>query len=225
MFMRRHCHVATAALALALFSCNPSGQDAGGDGEPAPEAAGDAGGNGGPIALTDERLDKYLAYQKEVRESYARWHKEMVGLAKTIDAKSTDISKGWTAVMGSARLGEKQEKEMRALREKHGFTEDEDSRLSSAISDVVAATPLENPFMGDALKSYRDMQAAGGEQGKVAAEALKSFEDQEKEGLARARKEYGDACVDVLSRRVKDLHKFQVEAVSALSGQAPDEAK
>jgi hypothetical protein len=169
------------------------------------------------MPLTDERLDRYLKYRKDLRKINARWQKDLVDFAKSIDSKSTDASKGLTVARGSMALGEKREAEIKALYEKHGFTEQEDERLSSAIDEVVTARASENPLMAGAIKTYRDMQAAGGEQKKAADEMLKGLEDQEKEGLARARERYGDAWVEVLSRRLKEISQLRVEDATILT--------
>ena len=216
-----------AFLALALLapvSCSRSGPTtgSGGGGDAAGEgAATEAGGAGEakPIALTDARLDKYLAFRKEWNRSYAGFLKESGQLADSVNSKSTDISKAFTALSGTQRVGEKYQKELSALRAKHGFREEEDNRLASAISDVVAAKVLDNPLLGDTAKVYRDLQAKGGEEKKAADEILKNMEDQEKEALAAARKEYGDACVDVLSKRVKELGQFQMDLAKEMAAQ------
>ena len=218
----------------ALCSCGRSGpasDPAGAGGDPRAAATNDHGAAAGdasagatdgeakPIALTDARLDQYLAYRKEWNRMYAVYMKETGELAKAVDSKSTDISKTFTVLTGTQRLGQKYEKELNALRAKYGFTEDEDNRLSSAIMEVVNARVLENPLLGDTVKSYRDLQAKGGEEKKAADEMLKGLADQEKQALAAARATYGDACVDVLSKRVKDLAQFQMDLMKELTAQ------
>jgi hypothetical protein len=208
---------------LAPSSCSRSAPESGGGGAgQGAGAAGDAsGGEAAPIALTDARLDKYLAFRKEWNPVYARWLKESGELARTVDSKSTDLSKAFTAVAGSQRLGEKYARELDTLRARHGFTEDEDSRLSAAIEAVVAARVLDNPLLADTVKVYREMQAKGGEEKKAADEILKSMEDQEKQALAEARATYGDACVDVLSKRVKEVGQLQIDLWKEVTGQVP----
>lgn len=220
---------------LATSACTRSSpsSESGGEGENAAVEGGvdtgdgeaQEGGEAAPIALTDARLDKYLVFRKEFNQRYAAYMKGAVGLAKSVDSKSTDISKAYTAATGAARLGQQFEKTLEDLRAKHGFTQDEDDRLWSAIGDVVAARPMENPALAEGLKSYREMQAKGGEEKKVADEMLKSFEDQEKEGLAEAKKRYGDACVEVLSKRVKELSEFQMSFIKGLADQQEEASK
>jgi hypothetical protein len=228
-------HVASLFLAVAILtssSCTrsaPSSESGSGGDERGSGSAEDSGTaadeDAKPIVLTDARLDKYLAFRKEFNRYYAGWIKDAGDVAKSVDSKSTEFSKAISAVVSSGRLGEKYEKELRTLRAKHGFTEDEDDRLWSAITEVVAAKVLDNPFMEDSFKSFREMQAKGGEEKKAADELLKNLEDQEKQGLAEARKKYGDACVDVLSKRVKDLGQFQVDSMNEFAGQLDSEKK
>ena len=75
------------------------------------------------------------------------------------------------------------------------------------------------PLLGDTAKVYRDLQLKGGEEKKAADEMLKALADQEKEALAAARAAYGDACVDVISKRVKELGQFQLDLMKELTGQ------
>ena len=65
----------------------------------------------------------------------------------------------------------------------------------------------------------------GGEEKKAADEILKGLEEQEKQGLAEARARYGDVCVDVLAKRVKELGQFQLDSMKQLTGQMEPGAK
>jgi hypothetical protein len=79
--------------------------------------------------------------------------------------------------------------------------------------------------MEESLKSLREMEAKGGEEKKAADEILKNYEDQEKQGIAAARTRYGDECVDVLSKRVKELGQLQLDIMNQLAGQQDSETK
>lgn len=221
--MRHLMRAFVAVTILTASSCTRSGSDA--EPEAGDDSASSSGEDAKPIALTDARLDKYIAFRKELNQSYARWHQGTVEVAKAVDSKSTDVGKGLAAVAGVTQLGQKYEKEITALRSKHGFTEQEDDRLWSAITEVTGAKVLDNPMMGDGFKMYRDMQAKGGEAKKAADEILKGFEDQEKEGLAAAREKYGDACVDLLSKRSRELSQLQADMMKELTGQMEGAAK
>ena len=226
-------HRASFLLSVALLlasSCDrsaPSAQSTGGAGagRPKSENASDAGGDqdAKPIALTDARLDKYLAFRREYNLIYAGWAKDAADLGKSVDSKGSDLSKGITAVRGAQQIGEKNQKEVDALRAKHGFAEEEDDRLWSAISEIVAAKATDNPLMADSLKSFREMQARGGDDKKAADELMQHLEDQEKQGLAEARSKYGAPCVDLLSKRSRELAQFQADSIRVMNGQpAPD---
>jgi len=225
--MRHILRVVAVGAFLGAISCTRSEPES----EPgSTSGSGDESGSSAdvdaePIQLTDARLDKYIAYRKELARSYAQWSKGAVELAKSVDSRSTDIGKGLTAAAGALKLGERYEKELTALRAKHGFTEAEDDRLWSAVSDVLAAKVLDNPGMEDGLKAYREMQARGGEEKKAADEILKGFEDQEKQGLAEARTKYGDACVAILSKRSRELGQLQLDFVKLIAGQQEPEPR
>lgn len=216
----RHLTLGCAAVSiLTAISCTRSSPDAGSgsadDSSSSPSSEDDAK----PLALTDARLDKYIAFRKEYNQLYGRHQKDIVEVAKAADSKTTDALKGITVVSGAMRLGEKYEKELAALRAKHGFAEAEDDRLWSAVSDVISAKASDSPMLADSLKAYREMQARGGEEKKSADEFLKGLEDEEKKGLTEARRKYGDACVDVLSRRARELGQFQMDSIREMTGQ------
>lgn len=199
---------------LALGGCSkkesPGGADgAADDGSSAGDAGGGDSAGGGAIALDEKRFQAYVSYRKEyhlvLKTHMEGWQK----LAKSVDERSTDLTKTVTAARGIQGLSEVQEAAMKSLRKKHGFSEEEDNRLWDAIGEVVAARASENPDMAPALQVYRDQQARGGEEKKVADEMLKSLMETEKEGLARAAEKYGPACVELLGKHLKELHELQ----------------
>ena len=160
----------------------------------------------------------------------SRFHRLLAGLAILTTCACTPSGSDEGAAGGdessSGGGGEQHEKELAALRAKHGFSEEEDDQLWSAINDVVAAKPLDNPMMGgEGLKMYRDMQARGGDEKKAADEILKGFEEQEKQGLAAAREKYGAAGVDLLAKRSAELSQLQADLMKQMMGQMQEPPK
>lgn len=172
----------------------------------------------GPISLTEERYQKYVTYRKEFFALTGKLLTDVGSLSKTVDGKITGLGKTAAAVAGTARIGEKHDSELKALRAKYGFSEAEDDRLWSAVGDVLAAKTAENPALEQTLKSFRDMQAKGGEEKKVADEYFNDLEASEKEGLEKARQEYGPQCVEILCKHAKELHSLQMEGFQTILG-------
>jgi hypothetical protein len=218
-------HVSRLALLLlvlpVLHACGRSGSQGSGTGEGggnADASAVESGGSsgGGPIRLTEKRLQEYIAYKKESNGLTKGFYEEMGKLAQTVDQKSSDAAKAVAAMRGVNSISAKQEAAFTALRKKHGFSEDEDNRLSDAINDVVSATAIENPALEPSFKMYRDMQARGGEEKKAADQFFAELESEQKEGLAKAKEQYGAECVDILSKHAEELRALQTDALQQM---------
>jgi prophage DNA circulation protein len=222
--------LALLLLVLGAFpACGKSGSQGsrpGKDGEEATDgsAAGENGGGGssgessrGPaIALTEKRLQAYIAYRKEFQGVWKGFMEEWQKLAKTVDEKSNQLTKAASALHGLTRISEKQDTILKALRKKHGFDEETDNRLWDAIGEVVAAKPIENPALEPSLKMFREMQAKGGEDKKAADEFFANLESTQKEGLEKAKEQYGAECVDILLKHVKELNELQMESLQKM---------
>jgi hypothetical protein len=124
--------------------------------------------------------------------------------------------------VGTKKISERYESETAALRKKHGFSEGEDDRLWSAIADVVAAKASDHAFIEASVKEFRVMQQRGGAEKDAADEFFKSMEEGEKQGLDEARRKYGERCVDILSKRSKDLSRFIMTGVEDVAGAAEE---
>jgi len=221
---------ALAFLAIvALSACDksksePSKPAAGGTASP-PSSAADLGlpaarstEDERPIQLTDERLDKYMAYRREYNVIVKKLIEDMEKVSKAVDAKTSELGKSATALAGAAKVGETHDAAVKALRGKYGFNEEEDRRLWDAVGAVLGAKTAESPAMQESIKMFRDMQAKGGEEKKSADEFFKNMEASEKEGLEEARKNYGAQCVEVLSKHLKELNELQEESFKTVLG-------
>ena len=219
------------ALPFAVSSCDkprnaPSKPGPGGPlsslpGAPAAlsdEAGAEESAGEGPIQLTEERLQKYIAYRKELQPVTRKLVEDIGKLSKAVDGKSTDLGKATTGVFGAARIGEGHDAAVQALQRKYGFTESQDKRLWDAIGTVLSARAAENPLMQDSMKSFREAQAKGGEEKAAADEFFKSMEENEKASLEEARKEYGVQCVDILLKHTKELFELQAQELKAVMG-------
>lgn len=172
----------------------------------------------GPHPLTEQRLQAYIVYKKDVHGVIKQYMQEMAKVAKQVDGKSNQLTKTVAAVQGMFPLQEKQEVALQATRKKYGFEENEDNRLWEAIADVVAAKAIELLAVEASAKMYRDLQANGGDQKKAGDEFFQNLEATEKEGMEKARAKYGAVYVDVLSKHVKELHALQMDATQAVTG-------
>ena len=91
-----------------------------------------------------------------------------------------------------------------------------------AIPNMARGCPFTCSFCSQ-WKFWRDYRVRDPK--KVADEMLKSMEEQEKQALAAARTAYGDACVDVLSKRIKELGQFQIDLMKELADQVQKDAE
>lgn len=217
-----------ARLTVALFTLALlHGCDRSGSGDADPDNEGDEtidDGNGesprgAALELTEKRLQAYIAYRKEFNIVTRTLIAELANLGAKANEKSTDLTKSIAAVQGMGQIGEQHDRTLKALRKKYGFEEQEDERIFSAISDVVAAKPMENPALESQIKTYREMQskANSAEEKQVADDFFKGMQATEKEDLEKAREQYGAECVDLLSRHIKELYALQMDGAERLT--------
>ncbi len=204
-------------LALAgLHSCDKSGRQDSSTGNEGDEAAGESPARA-TVPLTEKRLEAYIAYRKELHGLMKVYLEDVGKLEKRVDEKSNQLTKTIAAGQGVAQILEKQDIAVKTLHKKHGFDEGEDEKLWAAVGDVVAAKAIESPMLEAQVKMFREMQVKGGEEKKNGDEFFKTLETAEKEGLAKAREQYGVEWVDILSKHVKELHALQMDAIQQMT--------
>jgi len=205
---------------LLLHACSKSDSgttDSAPSGNDAPSGGTGDGGSPGAVhtPLTEKRFQAYVAYRKELHGFWRGFAEDMAKFAKTVDAKSGGGG-DMAAAMQGIRLSEKHDTLIKALRKKHGFEDEEDSRLWDVMSEVASAKAIENPSMEPSLEMYRKKQEKGGEEKKAAEEFFAILAASEKEGLDRARERCGAECVEVLVRHVKEIQDLQLDAVQQM---------
>lgn len=162
-----------------------------------------------PLALTEARLQKYLGYRKEMivfitaerKKMNAALKKESVAQLKSLAEITAETEKGTTD-----------------LRAKHGITEAEDKDLGDAITDVLGAAMTRGEMLAPTIQEFKAAIAKGGAGSEAPKAMLKQFEDQEKENLAKARRQYGSAAVDLLLAHFDELQKLQMDSMKAAVG-------
>jgi hypothetical protein len=171
-----------------------------------------------PLSLDDARFQKYVAYREEFFKLSGNWVGDFQDLAKKTDGQKPGVLNTLRTVKDVDAIQTKRDNELKALRAKHGFTEQEDTRLWDAALAVAGAKVSDNPAFADSQKQYRDMQAKGGEEKKDADDMLQQLADTEKKGLDEASEKYGAQAVDVISRHTKEVHELLTEWGKAMSG-------
>ena len=205
---------------LLLHACSKS--DSGtsdatsGGGDAASAVTGEGGSSGGTsVPLTEKRFQAYIAYRKELHGLWRGFAEDMAEFAKSVDTKSAG-AEDMAAAVQSMRLAERHDALIKALRKKHGFGDEEDTRLWDAMNEVASAKVIENPSLEPSLEMYRKMREKGGEEKKAADEFFASLEASEKEGLDRARERCGAECVEVLVKHVKEIQDLQLDAMQQM---------
>lgn len=201
----------------ALVSCGRAGSPSSEDGSEAPATAPRAAAGEGEkqIALTEERLQKYIAYREELNPILMKLVRDVGALGESVESvesRSTGLTKAAAAYTGSRKISERYESEIAALRTKHGFSEAEDACLWAAIAEVASVKVVEGSFMEATIEEFRAMQERGGAEKELADEFFKNLEESQRQGLDEARKKYGAQCVDLLAKHAKELNRLVASA-------------
>jgi hypothetical protein len=185
-----------------------------------------AAGEDIPLALTEDRLQNYITFRHELHTAMRSFMQDLGKAGKHADSKSSDVGKTATAFQDLAEAGQRHEGELKALREKYGFTDSEDNRIWAAITAVLGAKSSENPMLQDAIKMFRGMQKQSGPAKKAADDYFAEMEQNDKKQMEEATRKFGADAVGVLAKHVKDLHELQMDAMkSAFGGGASPAAK
>ncbi len=162
-----------------------------------------------PLAIDEARLQKYIGFRKEMiafilverKKMNVALKKESVAQLKALADITAETEKGTTD-----------------LRAKHGITEAQDKELGDAITDVLGASMTRGEMLAPTIQEFKAAIAKGGEGSEAPKAMLKQFEDQEKENLAKVRRQYGNAAVDLLLAHFDELQKLQMDSMKAALG-------
>ena len=200
-------------VAGALAGCKkeptpPAQEDTGGAAEEgSPEASAEAleaFDDSKPYVLTQARLDAYVGYQRKVLDAYAAMSKalQVVQARAAAPGKDPGLSDAMKAVESKA------EAEARA-RTEAGLSEEDVNRIGVLVTDVVTQRHIAAMLdLAGELQKLEAMQARlKPEQQKELAPQIETMRQrvQETEKLVTVRKQHGDANVDLVLTREKEL--------------------
>jgi hypothetical protein len=190
------------------------------------EAAGAAAGGpvegeaaAGPYVVTKEKLDAYVGYQRRMLEVYGSLLKGLHNLGALVDA-------GTPEAMASARAGlkvvEAKAKAEAEARAQAGLSEADVNGIAEVVTAVISQRQLGRTLQyEEELKKLEALQAKlppEQQEGLAAQVASMRRQVEAFETLADARREYGDANVDVVLTREDDLMKNYQEMLRVFTG-------
>lgn len=194
---------------------------------PAPEQAAEVATGGpvdgeaaaGPYVVTKQKLDAYVGYQQRMLDVYGSMLKGLHGLGALVDA-------GTPEAMASARAGlrvvEAKAKAEAEARAQAGLSEADVNGIAEVVTAVISQRQLGRTLQyEEELKKLEALQAKlPPEQQAGLAEQVASMRRQVEafEKLAEARREYGDANVDVVLTREDDLMRNYQEMLRVFTG-------
>jgi hypothetical protein len=184
------------------------------DGAP---AAGEA--EVGPYTVTKEKLDAYVGYQRRMLDVYGSLLKGLHGLGALVDA-------GTPEAMASARAGlkvvEAKAKAEAEARQQAGLSESDVNGIAEVVTAVISQRQLGRTLQyEEELKKLEALQAKlppEQQEGLAAQVASMRRQVEAFEKLADARRDYGDANVDVVLTREDDLMKNYQEMLRVFTG-------
>ncbi|PTL75365.1 hypothetical protein [Vitiosangium sp. GDMCC 1.1324] len=161
-----------------------------------------------PYVLTQAKLDAFVGYQRKVLDAYAAMAKELQAAKARLLAGSETPGKGPSLSESMKAIESKAEAEARARREA-GLTEEDVNRIGALVTDVITQRHMAAMLdLAGELKKLEEMQAKlKPEQAKELAPQIELMRQrvQETEKLVSVRKLHGDANVDLVLTREKDL--------------------
>jgi hypothetical protein len=181
--------------------------------------------DGKPYALTREKLDAYVRYQRTVQTAYASYATLVRDLqvARTrnpgaMDAKlAPSLSESMKAIESKAELEDKARRDV-------GLTEQDVNRIGSLVTDVITQRHMAAMLdLSGELSKLEQMQARlKPEQAAELAPQINTMRLrlQETEKLASVRKVHGDANVDLVLTREQDLMTNYQDMLRSFGGRA-----
>lgn len=210
------------ALGVAFTACKkeeaPAPGEAGGQGVDRPAASDtQATEEAGPYAITREKLDAYVGYQRRMLKVYETVNKDMRGLdARIFKDGSPEAAKARLKVIeAKAKAEEEARREAR-------LTEADVNGIAEVVTAVIAQRQLARQMgFDEELSKLEALQAKlTPEQQKELAPQVEAMRkrSQDFEGLAELRRSFGDANVELVLAREQELTRGYQEMLKAFSG-------
>lgn len=191
------------------LAASAPGRQASEDEHPADAAA-------GPYALTKEKLDAYVGYQRKLLEAYDTLLKDLAQAKK--DTKKGDELAEVNATM---KLIEGKAKAEEVARKEAGLSEEDVNGIADVVTAVIGQRQMVQALqMDEELKKLEEMQAKlTPEQREELAPQVAAMRErvEEIEKLTEVRTTHGDANVDLVLTREADLAKNYQDMLSTFS--------
>ncbi|MFP2901049.1 hypothetical protein [Corallococcus sp. 4LFB] len=174
---------------------------------------------GGPFTVTKAQLDAYVGYQRKMLEVYGSLMRGLQDMGPLMDA-------GTPQALAKARSGLKLiERKARAeadARQAAGLSTDEVNRIAEVVTAVISQRQMGRTLQyEEELKKLEALQSRmPEEQQQELAPQVESMRRQVEtfQKLPEARREFGDANVDVVLSREADLTKNYQDMLKAFAG-------
>jgi hypothetical protein len=176
-----------------------------------------------PFVVTPEKLDKYIAYQ----DTTGRIYQESIARIQKMVAKAdAGAYEGTLGAFAGAREGmklvEAQEEAREKARKETGLSQRDIDKLQDLVSDVMGNRKMAAMVNYDAqIKQFEAMrEKVPADQRASLDETIKSLKAQQEQAtkLDDERKRFGDANVDAVLAREKDLTAAYDRWVKAVLG-------
>jgi hypothetical protein len=194
---------ASAAPVAAPAEGGPDSGQAGGEADPGP----------GPYRVTPEKLEAYVAYQRQVLDAYAALTKELATAKSKPDTVGTlaEVNATMKYIEGKAVAEENARKEA-------GLSEEDVNGLADVVTAVIGQRQMVQTLQFDEeLKKLEALQAKlSQEQQKELAPQIDAMRERVESirQLTEVRRTYGDANVDTVLAREADLAKNYQDMMS-----------
>ncbi|MCY1034738.1 hypothetical protein OV207_25035 [Corallococcus sp. BB11-1] len=184
------------------------------EGEAAPGAEG-----AGPYTVTKAKLDAYVGYQRKMLEVYGSLMRSLQDMGPLMDAGTPQALE---AARSGLKLIERKAQAETDARTAAGLTTDEVNRIAEVVTSVISQRQMGRTLQyEEELKKLEALQARmPAEQQQELAPQVESMrrEVESFQKLPEARREFGDANVDVVLTREADLTKNYQDMLKAFAG-------
>jgi hypothetical protein len=182
-------------------------------GEQASAEEPEAGAHAGPYALTKEKLDAYVGYQRKLLEAYDTLLKDLAQAKKASKQgdEQAEVNATMKLIEGKARAEE-------AARKEAGLSEEDVNGIADVVTAVIGQRQMIQALqMDEELQKLEEMQAKlTPEQREELAPQVAAMRErvEEVQKLTEVRSTYGDANVDLVLTREADLAKNYQDMLS-----------
>lgn len=215
------------AVVLALCSCRKetaegTPEEGSEVGESVARLEGGAAGDGdaaGPFSVTKAKLDAYVGYQRKMLEVYGSLMRGLQDMGPLMDAGTPQALE---AARSGLKLIERKAQAEADARKAAGLSTEEVNRIAEVVTAVISQRQMGRTLQyEEELKKLEALQSRMPvEQQQELAPQVESMRRQVEavQKLPEARRDFGDANVDVVLTREADLTKNYQDMLKAFAG-------